>query len=208
MADPQYRLAELDRALDLIESLLKADPSRRKAVADQLRQLEVKANEQYAVLLERFAGIVQLVQEFELRLKRLRGFVGEVGLPQIEVAFGNLPSAAADGIRVEHITDDVLLVARNIGKSNAYAVRVILQGGPELGGIVGANLKPDEVVSYPLKRVLGNRLKQTRRKIGFDSSPESLVLVFDVSYRSDVGQHGTTYRFVLDGSKKAGPLSV
>ena len=207
MADPQHPLAELDRALDLIESLLKADPSQRKALADRLRQVEANANEQYAVLLQRFAGVVRLVQELELRLKRLRGFVGEVGLPQIEVSFENLPDAAAEGIRVEHITDDVLLVVKNVGKSNAYDIHVVLQGTSEPGGIGGMNLRPGENTSYPLKRVVGNRLKP-RRRIGFASAPESLVLVFDVSYRSDAGQHRTTSRFVVDGSKRAGTRSV
>lgn len=208
MADPQHRLTDLDRALDLIESLLKADPSRRKVVADQLRQVEAKANDEYAVLLKRLTGMVQTVREFELRLERLRGFVGEAGLPQVQVSFENFPDTATDGIRVEHITDDVLLAAKNIGKSNAYDVRVVLQDESERGGIVGVDLKPGEVVSYPLKRVVGSRLKQTRRRIGFASTPESLVLVFDVSYRSNAGQHRTTSRFVLDGSKKAGGRSV
>ena len=203
MAKFQDQLAKLDRALDLAESSLKAGPVQRKVLADQLRQIEAKANEQYAVLLDQLAQIAQAAQEFELRLERLRKLVGEVGLPQIEVSFENLPDTAVDGIRVDHITDGLLLAVKNVGKSNAYGVSVVLRDGSGLGGIAGIDLKPGESVSYPLKRVVGNPMKQIRRKIGFDAHPESLVLTFDVSYRSDKGQHKTYTRFVVDGSKKA-----
>ena len=124
-------------------------------------------------------------------------------LPDIEVSFRQLPDDAGDGITVSHITNDVLLCVRNIGGSNAYDVHVLLRDGPETGGIMGVDLAPGAQVDYPLRRILGKRLKQVRRKIGFASDPESLELIFAVSYRSDKGQHSTTSRFVLDGSRNA-----
>ena len=125
-----------------------------------------------------------------------------MSLPNIEVSFRHFPDEAADGIHVSHITDDVLFCVCNIGGSNAYDVHVLLRDGLEPGGIMGVDLAPCEEVSYPLKRILGNKLKQVRRKIGFTSGSESLELIFDVSYRSDKGQHVTTSRFALDGSTR------
>ena len=130
-----------------------------------------------------------------------------MSLPKIEVSFRHFPDEAADGIHVSHITDDVLLCVCNIGGSNAYDVHVLLRDGLEPGGIMGVDLAPGEEVSYPLKRILGNKLKQVRWKIGFasgseSSGSESLELIFSVSYRSDKGQHDTTSRFVLDGSTR------
>ena len=123
-------------------------------------------------------------------------------LPRIEVSFRNLPDESIQGISVSHITDDVLLCVRNTGESDAYDVHVLLQGGPETGGIMGLDLAPGAEVVYPLKRVLGNRLGQAQHKVGFNSGPESLDLIFGVLYRSGKGQHRTTSRFVLDGSRK------
>ena len=127
----------------------------------------------------------------------------QYGFPQIEVSFRNLPDESGEGISVLHITDGVLLCVKNTGESDAYDVDVVLQGGSETGGIMGVDLAPDAEVVYPLKRVLGSRLGQMRRKVGLNSGPELLELVFAVSYRSDKSQHRATSRFVLDGSRKA-----
>ena len=125
-----------------------------------------------------------------------------MSLPKIEVSFRHFPDEAADAIHVSHITDDVLFCVCNIGGSNAYDVHVLLRGGLEPGGIMSVDLAPGEEVSYPLKRILGSRLKQVRRKIGFTTGSESLELIFGVSYRSNKGQHVTNSRFVLDGSTR------
>ena len=127
----------------------------------------------------------------------------QFSFPQIEVSFRNLPDESGEGISVSHITDDVLLCVKNTGESDAYAVQVLLEGGSETGGIMGVDLAPDAEVVYPLKRVLGSRLDQLRREVELKPAPESLELIFAVSYRSDKSQHRTTSRFVLDGSRKA-----
>ena len=152
---------------------------------------------------------VRVVRSSNPEIRRVSGSVRQdeeeapSSLPQIEVSFQNLPEESGEGISVLHITDAVLLCIRNTGESNAYDVQVLLQGGPETGGIRGVDLAPGAEVVYPLKRVLGSRLGQMRRQIGLNSDLESLELIFAVSYRSGKGQHHASSRFVLDGSTKA-----